>query len=51
MNIGGWGLKVLSASEEQQEEKYCLLGCNTVQFGRSPKFRRNITLPSSKAEE
>jgi hypothetical protein len=28
-------------------EEYGLPGCNVVYFGRSPMFRRNLSLPSS----
>jgi hypothetical protein len=34
----------------QSVEEYSLLSCNATQFGERQKFRRNISLPSSKSK-
>jgi hypothetical protein len=38
----GW-----ASSHSDTDEEYGLLGCDALQFGENPPFRRNISLPSS----
>jgi hypothetical protein len=45
-------MKYEEYNRRKEDEEFCLLGYNTIQFkGRKQTFRRNKSPPSSAAEE